>query len=65
MTWLQNRPNPYTTEGAAALALGLLDHLGISGAAFVGHSAGAPIALEASPPTHIHAIESSLERSPG
>lgn len=39
--------NPYTNEGAAALAIGLMDALGVERAVMVGHSAGAAVAVEA------------------
>ncbi|KAK9821989.1 hypothetical protein WJX81_003986 [Elliptochloris bilobata] len=38
--------NPYTSQGAARLALGLLDALGIEKAVVVGHSAGALVTME-------------------
>jgi pimeloyl-ACP methyl ester carboxylesterase len=37
----------YTPEGAAELTLALMDALGVERAALLGHSAGAPVALDA------------------
>ncbi|KAK9793711.1 hypothetical protein WJX73_004354 [Symbiochloris irregularis] len=44
--WDPTESNPYTTEGNARLALGLLQKLGIKSAILVGHSQGALTALD-------------------
>lgn len=38
--------DPYTCEGGAALAAGLLDALGVESAVVIGHSMGAVVAME-------------------
>lgn len=40
------RTDPYTCEGGAQLAAGLLDALGIESAIVCGHSMGAVVAME-------------------
>ena len=43
--WTERPPGDYSTEAQARLVLALLDHLGVRGASFVGHSYGAGVVL--------------------
>ena len=45
LQWAEGR-DPYTTEGGARLAAGLLDALGVKSAVVVGHSMGATVSVE-------------------
>ena len=45
LTWEEGR-DPYSSEGGARLAAGLLDALGVKSAVIVGHSMGATVSVE-------------------
>ena len=46
LQWDSSAWDPYTCEGGAQLAAGLLEALGVRSAVVVGHSMGAVVAME-------------------